>query len=67
MITEIGKTEREFIEALYTLNKIGSDIPSRVDFLKRYTGFTYTSEETPKEELCALELAFISDELYLAK
>jgi hypothetical protein len=67
MILEIGKKEREFMEALYTLHKIPSDIPSRVDFLKRYTGFTNTSGQTSQEELCALELGLISDEIYLAK
>ncbi len=64
---EIGKTEKEFMEALYTLHKVNSEVSSRVNFLKNYTGFTQVPGDTLEQQLNGLELAFISDEIYLAK
>ncbi len=59
MTINLGKKERQFIDSLYALNKIGQEVESRVEFLKQYTGYTNVSGDTPQEQLCGLELGLI--------
>ena len=62
---EIGKKERNYIDALYAMRGVGSSIAERVTFLKNHLGYSEMSscdgEVTAKMQLEALEIALIVD------
>jgi hypothetical protein len=61
-VIKIDVVERKYINSLYALKKIKNDTLSKIEFLKKYTGYTNISgKPTPEGHLKALELVLISD------